>query len=171
MESQDVVLPNDYPGDTASAYPHACYVYFIYSAGRVKIGRAVDVAARVSQIANGSPFRPALIYSIGGPRALEAELHARFAEDRVHREWFRLSDHLRRYLNGRLDEQGKAAFLQAERDFVKALSPVPPDVGTRKWKKPPKRCHHRNPLSKSCSKCNREADLRVYEELTRRLEQ
>lgn len=171
MESQDVVLPNDYPREGVASAPHAYFVYFIYSAGRIKIGRAIDVPARISQIANGSPFRPALILSVSGSLSAEAEVHARFAEDRVHREWFRLSDHLRRYLNNRLDEQGKAALLKAERDFVEALCPSPPDTGIRKWSRPPKRCHHRKPLSKSCSRCKREADLRVYEDLMRKLEQ
>lgn len=170
MESQDVVLPKDYPREGNSAAPHAYYVYFIYSAGRIKIGRAIDVPARVSQIANGSPFRPVLIYSVSGSLSAEAEVHARVAEDRVHREWFRLSDHLRRYLNNRLDEQGKAALLQAERNFVESLCPIPPDVGPRKWKRPLKRCHHRAPLSRSCAKCSKEAAMKVYDELVRRMQ-
>ncbi|WP_246801525.1 hypothetical protein [Bradyrhizobium genosp. L] len=92
----------------------------------------------------------------------------RFAEDRVHREWFVLSDHLRRYIVARLSPDGIAAFRQAENDFIATFLPVE-DKPRRKWKRPLKRCHHGNPLMRSCSKCTKEADLKVYEALRQKL--
>jgi hypothetical protein len=170
MEPSEIVLPKDYPREGNPSAPHAYYVYFIYCAGRVKIGRAMDVSARLNQISTGSPFRPTLILAVSGSLSAEAEVHARFAQDRVHREWFKLSDHLRRYLNNRLDEQGKAALLEAERAFVGSFQPTPPETGSRKWNKPKKRCHHGKPLSLRCAKCVREVDLRVLDELNRKLQ-
>ncbi len=169
METQDIVLPIDYPTCEGSI-PHFGYVYFIYCAGRIKIGRAEDVSRRLSQIATGSPFKPALLLSASAPRSAEKELHARFAEDRIHREWFKLSDHLRRYLVRRLNANGLAAFRAAEEEFLSGLRPEPASSGMRKWKKPLKRCGHGKPLSRSCARCTREAALKVYDELKRKLQ-
>jgi Meiotically Up-regulated Gene 113 (MUG113) protein len=168
METKDVVLPLAYPREGVPAAPHAYYVYFIYCAGRVKIGRAVDVAKRMSSVSTGSPFRPVVLLAISGSLSAEREVHTRFAEDRVHREWFRLSDHLRRYLVRRLDTAGLAEFRKAEDEFLESLRPA--SDTPRKWSKPKKLCSHGKPLSKPCAKCTREAALRVYEDLVRRAE-
>jgi hypothetical protein len=164
MEYQDVILPMSYREGVSSA-PHAYFVYFIYCAGRVKIGRAADVGKRLSHIATGSPFQPVLILKISGSISAEKELHARFAEDRTHREWFKLSDHLRRYLSRRLSPDEKEVFRKAESGFLESILPEPPSSGPRKWTKPKKRCGHGNPLSRSCAKCTRDAALKVYDEL------
>lgn len=173
METQDVELPKDYQEELErlSRLPHAAYVYFIYCAGRIKIGRAEDAPRRLSQIATSSPFKPVILLTVSGPKNYEKELHARFAEDRVHREWFALSDFLRRYLVRRLTPDGLAAFRKAEEDFIESILPPAAATGTRKWSKPKKRCHHRKPLSHSCPQCTREAALRVYDQLIRKMKE
>lgn len=168
MEPSEIVLPKDYPREGTASAPHAYYVYFIYCAGRVKIGRAVDVKQRLSSISTGSPFRPTMLLAVSASLSGEREIHARFAEDRVHREWFRLSDYLRRYIVRRLDAEGLAAFRKAEDDFLESFLPGVAE-GRRAWKKPPKLCSHRVPMSKPCAKCTKEADMRVYAELLRRM--
>lgn len=168
METQDVILPDVLPREGMQTAPHAYFVYFIYCAGRIKIGRAADVERRISHISTGSPFRPTIILTVSGSLSAEKELHARFAEDRVHREWFRLSDHLRRYLIKRLCPAGLEAFRKAEEEFLEGLRPAPESPGPRKWQKPKKRCGHGKPLSQSCAKCTREAALKVYDDLVRR---
>lgn len=167
METPGVVLPQLLPREGTPTAPHAYFVYFIYCAGRVKIGRAMDVGKRVSSISTGSPFRPVVLLSVSGSLSAEKEIHTRFAEDRVHREWFRLSDHLRRYLIRRLDSNGLAAFRAAEEEFMESLRPVPDTP--RKLIRPKKLCGHGKPMSKSCARCTREAALRVYDDLIRRL--
>lgn len=66
------------------------FVYFIRSGehGLIKIGRALDVEARLRSLQTGSGEVLRLLLAIppGGPR--EDELHARFAEHRRHGEWF-----------------------------------------------------------------------------------
>lgn len=167
METEVLVLPATYPTEGASTAPHAYFVYFLYCAGRVKIGKANAVNQRVSEYATGCPFQPIVLLAISGTRWSEGELHTRFAEDRRHREWFRLSDHLRRYIVKRLDAEGLAAFRKAEDDFLNSFLP---EVETpRKWKKPKKRCNHGKPLSKPCAQCTRETDMRVYYALVEKM--
>jgi hypothetical protein len=167
MESSEIVLPKSYPREGDPTAPHAYYIYFVYCAGRVKIGRAVDVEERVSNLSTGCPFKPTLLLSVSASLSGDRTLRARFASDQVHREWFRLSDRLRRYLVARLDDQGLAAFRRAEEEFRDSFLPV--TERPNKWKKPPELCSHRRPVSKPCARCAKEADMRVYEELTRRL--
>lgn len=169
MESSEIVLPDGYPREGVPTAPHAYYVYFIYCAGRVKIGRAMDVKARLKNIAVGSPFRPTVLLAVSGSLSAEKVLHARFAQDRTHGEWFRLSDHLRRYLIPRMSADAVGAFRRAEEEFIESVRPEPEEPGPRKWQRPLKRCHHRVPLTRSCRKCSKETALRVYEELVRRI--
>jgi hypothetical protein len=74
---------------------------------------------------------------------------------------------LRRYITSRLDDAGKAALRKAEDEFKQSFLPV--DESPRKWKKPRKSCAHGNPLSKPCSKCTKEADMRVYDALVKKM--
>lgn len=168
MENKDVVLPVDYP---RRRYPYSVnsrFVYFIYCAGRIKIGYSSDVERRLSGIATGSPFRPIVLLTFEGSIEAEREVHAKFAEDRMHLEWFRLSDPLRRYLVKRIDADTLAAFRKAEDDFRDSFLPVPETP--RKLKKPRKTCGHGNPLSRSCAKCTKETDMRVYYALLDKIE-
>jgi len=73
-------------------------VYFVEGAGLIKIGVSKDVEKRIASLKNGSPVPLTLLGYIQGSRALEAELHERFADIRDHGEWFQATDVLRQYI-------------------------------------------------------------------------
>ncbi|MCK1543460.1 GIY-YIG nuclease family protein [Bradyrhizobium sp. 179] len=92
-------------------------VYFLYACNRIKIGWSRNHIQRaLNEI---SPYCPAPLFFIGatpGDRALEAQLHARFAADRAHGEWFDLGPHLREFL---CEDQARARMLMAaERHYL-----------------------------------------------------
>lgn len=68
-------------------------VYFIQAAesGRVKIGIAANPVRRLAELQTGSPEPLRILGVIPGGARLESQLHARFADDRLHGEWFRPS--------------------------------------------------------------------------------
>lgn len=68
-------------------------VYVVESGGAYKIGKAVDVAVRLSAIQVATPGVVALAHVIRSDDAvwLEAMLHRRFADRRVRGEWFALT--------------------------------------------------------------------------------
>jgi hypothetical protein len=67
------------------------YIYFVYCAGRIKIGYATEVADRMSGIGTSSPFPITLLMTIRGSLEDEKLFHDLFEDDRVNREWFQLS--------------------------------------------------------------------------------
>jgi len=103
-----------HPNDT---FPLGRIVYFIYCAGRVKIGHTGDLHGRLKQLAIHSPAPLTAVLVVKGGREVEQELHDRFAADRLHGEWFRLSDPLRGLLRNRLCPVGRASLRKAEADF------------------------------------------------------
>lgn len=73
----------------ATSRPHKQWVYFIQcTAGPIKIGVAVDVEERLRTLQCGSPFELRLIARVPGGYDLEADLHRRLCEHRLHGEWF-----------------------------------------------------------------------------------
>lgn len=80
------------------------WLYFIGEAGLssfVKIGfTKYPPAVRVKQLQTGNPRKLMLLYSCKCPEVMDVEsrLHARFDEDRVEGEWFRISKQLRDFL-------------------------------------------------------------------------
>ncbi len=65
------------------------YVYFIANGhGSVKIGCTAKLETRVAALAHGSDTPLTLVRSVEGGRLVEAWLHKRFAEHRLHGEWF-----------------------------------------------------------------------------------
>jgi hypothetical protein len=74
------------------------YVYFMLTeqTDRIKIGYAADPMARLQQIGAHCAETVHLVGSIpaASPRALESHLHQKFAELRLHREWFSPSKEL-----------------------------------------------------------------------------
>lgn len=68
-------------------------VYFIRFSDRVKIGFTTDLAARLNDL----PYDEVLV-TVPGTMHDEKALHRRFAEHRVHREWFilvpEITDHI-----------------------------------------------------------------------------
>ncbi len=67
-------------------------VYFIGMKNSIKIGKTVNLHARLKKLQTGSPVRLRVLAYIEGGADLELEYHSRFAKDRVHGEWFRKSD-------------------------------------------------------------------------------
>jgi hypothetical protein len=97
------------------------FVYFVYCAGRIKIGFATNVANRFYSLATSCPFPPTLLMTISGTVEDEADFHQLFALERANLEWFLLSPNLRAFLAERLDEDGRSIFAKAERDGLDTL--------------------------------------------------
>lgn len=69
-------------------------VYFIRAteSNRVKIGVATNPLQRLADLQVGSPEILELIGTVPGGRKLEERLHRALESDRVHGEWFELTD-------------------------------------------------------------------------------
>lgn len=78
--------------------PKVGFVYFIKSAGLVKIGFTVDLQQRVSAIKNGNPHELTLIGSMPGTDDTEYFLHQMFSKYRQSGEWFRIEGDLDAFL-------------------------------------------------------------------------
>lgn len=72
------------------------FVYFLLNPadGRVKIGRAKNVGARVADLQTGHSQRLRLLAVVVGGRPVERAYQRRFAKDREGGEWFRPSAEL-----------------------------------------------------------------------------
>ncbi|WP_301121065.1 GIY-YIG nuclease family protein [Mycolicibacterium fortuitum] len=75
------------------------WVYFIADgAGHVKIGYAVNVAARLAELQCGNVLPLKVLAILKGGCEAERALHERFAEHRVRGEWFRLAPEILDYI-------------------------------------------------------------------------
>jgi hypothetical protein len=65
-------------------------VYILGTPGSntVKIGRTTNLARRFADIQNMSPVPLTVLWSHPGGHELETRLHRRFADQRIHGEWF-----------------------------------------------------------------------------------
>lgn len=90
------------------------FVYFVYAGGRIKIGYATDVAARMYGIATHCPLPATLLLTITGSLEDEEFLHEMFEDDQANLEWFTLSDDLRHFLESKLECDGAALLFDAE---------------------------------------------------------
>jgi hypothetical protein len=101
------------------------YVIRYGESDRYKIGRTVQLAARLSGLQGASPDPLTVVYSVehAHHEALERALHRHFDTCRLSREWFRLTRH---------DLEGVQA-------FVETFTPGPPPQRTP-WteKRPPR---------------------------------
>jgi len=69
------------------------YVLEAPAVGRQKIGHTVrDPLVRLRGLQGGSPVLLELRCSFEAPKDVEAQLHDRFADCRLHREWFELTE-------------------------------------------------------------------------------
>lgn len=73
-------------------------IYFIESGNMVKIGRTKDIEKRMSSIRTSCPFPIKLLAYVVADPDLEKRIHRDFAEDRVHGEWFNLSEKLCKFI-------------------------------------------------------------------------
>jgi hypothetical protein len=88
------------PPDAGKPGSKDSYVYFIVSDGKVKIGRARSIKARMNALQSGSPHPVHLVrYELGGAKQ-EKAFHKRFAAYRDRLEWFRIEGDLAAFLVG-----------------------------------------------------------------------
>jgi hypothetical protein len=98
---ETVEIPPPIDGYYENEADRPFYVYFIQADdGPIKIGRAYNIKYRMSSLLSGSWHELRLVGWVKGPRKLEAELHQRFAADRIRREWFQPSDELLAFIKG-----------------------------------------------------------------------
>lgn len=141
------------------------FIYFAYSAGRIKIGYTRGTFVRHKQLTYTGPFPPVIVLVMCGTIADEHGLHSDFDADRLHGEWFSLSEALRTYLRRRLCDIGRASLEQAEaefRDYCEAFLATHRPAPTHK---PRKHCAHGMPAGTICAPCERERDLAILERL------
>jgi len=76
-------------------------VYFIQAGdgGPIKIGTATDVAKRLSTLQTAHHEKLRVVATIDGGRERELAVHANFAEDRLHGEWFRPSERVLEFID------------------------------------------------------------------------
>jgi hypothetical protein len=76
--------------DNAAAGP----VVYLISTGdptMVKIGFSANFTHRLRSLRTASPVEPQVLLTVSGGRELETELHHRFKEHHIRREWYRLA--------------------------------------------------------------------------------
>lgn len=66
----------------------------------IKIGIAANVRARMSKMQMDCPYTLRLIKRVADSAQLEAEIHARFAEQRLGGEWFARTAELEEFIEG-----------------------------------------------------------------------
>ncbi|MFH8483578.1 GIY-YIG nuclease family protein [Streptomyces sp. NPDC018055] len=72
--------------------PSSIYLIGTPGISTVKIGRTVNLSARLAKIQNMCPVPLQILFSAPGGPACEAALHAAFADKRSHGEWFDLEE-------------------------------------------------------------------------------
>ncbi len=79
--------------------PVDALVYFASSDLFVKIGYTTDLPRRLDKMRTATPYGIDLLGVLRGGATLERRLHAAFASLRHHREWFRLVDPLKAFID------------------------------------------------------------------------
>jgi hypothetical protein len=99
------------------------HVYFIYSAGLVKIGYSTDWQSRLNQVRRGCAHHAELILVMPGDRKMEADYHGLFDEYRERGEWFRCDGKMREFLERFASKEGLENLELAESAYVFATTP------------------------------------------------
>jgi hypothetical protein len=73
-------------------------IYFIAADELVKIGHTTNLRSRLRSLRTASPNQLRILLVKPGTRDDERDLHRRFSEFRVTREWFRLSEPINEYI-------------------------------------------------------------------------
>lgn len=73
-------------------------IYFVESAGRVKIGYSTNPKSRFGKIVSDSPFPATLLGVMDGDETREKALHDWFSDSRHHGEWFEMTDALQDFI-------------------------------------------------------------------------
>ncbi len=82
-------LPSDVPGPQYGME----FIYFLKSGSLTKVGRSVNIRARIEELGRMNADRLSAIAIISTPKTygLERAFHNEFAERRHHGEWFRIN--------------------------------------------------------------------------------
>lgn len=152
-----------HPNDT---FPMGMIVYFMYSAGRVKIGFSNGLRGRHLQMKSSGPFPPVVVLVVKGTEESERQLHVRFTAERLHGEWFQLSSKLRSFLTYRLCPIGRASLQKAEAEFWDYCAEFMAGYRSPAKARPiPKQCTHGKPMHHPCYPCELARDLKILEGL------
>jgi hypothetical protein len=90
------------------------HIYFIYSAGLVKIGFSTNWPARTDAVCQGCADHAELILVMTGGRDLERGYHNLFRDYHHQGEWFRCEGKMRQFLMNYAPEEGRDALVLAE---------------------------------------------------------
>jgi hypothetical protein len=160
-----------YRGHPNAAPIAGSVIYFMYSAGRVKIGISTGLRNRHLGLRGAGPFPPIVLMIVPGTEKEEKEYHRKFAADRMHGEWFALSAKLRGFLRGNLCDTGRASLEAADAQFMEYCAGF-----VAAYRPPPKRkersadayCEHGKLKHLACTPCAVEIDLKILEKLNER---
>ena len=109
-------VPAENEPECRPARPWVTYVVRLGEDGPVKIGKAIDAAARVAKLQTGCPEKLHVIRVIG--KNVEADLHRRFEQFRKHGEWFEPAPELVEFIEKE----------QFEKDSRMIRDPLAPDL-------------------------------------------
>ncbi|MEQ8673448.1 MAG: GIY-YIG nuclease family protein [Aggregatilineales bacterium] len=86
-------------GSTQSTFTE--YVYFIQQGdnGPIKIGYSAEPEKRLQTLSTASPYPLRILKTLKGGKALEQELHTRFANHQLEGEWFAPDDDLMDFIS------------------------------------------------------------------------
>lgn len=113
-------LSSDEIRELAEAPSH---IYFVYSAGLVKIGYSANWPARVDSVCQGCPDHAELILVMPGDRQMERGYHALFHEYSHRGEWFRCEGKMREFLVRFASPESVDALVLAEEDYASLPTP------------------------------------------------
>lgn len=104
-------------------------VYFMWSAGKIKIGYTTDIMRRWDELQIRSAVHVELLVTLDGGPALELDLHRIFKPDRLRGEWFRISATMLGFFKY-LDDHREEPILQGSiLDRLAALEGRSPVIG------------------------------------------
>ena len=95
------------------------YIYFVESAGFVKIGFTFHIPTRFHELQIAAPEKLRLLRYDIGTREIESSYHSRFAALRSSGEWFRIEGELSEFLSQR--DKSKTEFLNRRADVVRTV--------------------------------------------------
>jgi hypothetical protein len=94
LTAEDELEPEPEP----IAFGRPSVIYFLSAGDKLKIGFTSDLNQRMTSLSATSPVPLTLLHSTPGTMADERSWHRRFADYRLHGEWFRLQGELAAYL-------------------------------------------------------------------------
>jgi hypothetical protein len=106
-------------------------VYFVQYGRRIKIGRSADLMVRISEIERSLPGKLDVLLLWPGGLQEELAFHRRFADSRVHGEWFNKSQKLMTFI-----AQARVAMWGQDIDAYPALDDRVPAMTRRRMETP-----------------------------------